>query len=57
MKDLKVGDIIQCNSAEDAVDTMTELENEGISTDFNFDVPGEYRLEVLKVRNDGKKVK
>lgn len=53
MKDLKVGDIIKCNSAEDAVDTMTELENEGISTDFNFDVPGEYRLEVLKVGNDG----
>lgn len=48
---LKVGDTIKCVSAEDMVATMTELQKEGIETDFLYSLNGVrgLYLEVVKV--------
>lgn len=56
---MKVGDFITCADAEDLIHTMQELAKNGVDTDFNYDVPNAYRLEVLKVTGgkDGGKVR
>lgn len=47
---LKKGDTIKC-SKDEIVDVMTELEKEGVTTDFLYEKDGEkgYWLVVLKV--------
>lgn len=37
---LKVGDTIKCADAEDCINTMNELEKEGITTDFMYEKDG-----------------
>lgn len=48
---LNVGDTIKCANAEDMVDTMQELANENIQTDFLYEKDGEKGLwlEIIKV--------
>ena len=47
---LQVGDYITCSDADDMIQTMKELAKYGVETDFNYDIPDTYRLEVIKVR-------
>lgn len=47
---LKVGDIITCADADDMIECMTELAKAGVDTDFNYDIPDTYRLEVVSVK-------
>lgn len=46
---LQVGDFITCADADEMIQYMTELAEVGIDTDFNYDIPDTYRLEVLSV--------
>ena len=48
---LNVGDTIKCANAEDMINTMQELANENIQTDFLYEKDGETGLwlEVVKV--------
>lgn len=41
---LAVGDTIQCRDKEDLVDTMQELMELGIETDFKFEKDGKHGL-------------
>lgn len=50
--ELQVGDYITCRDAEDLIHTMQELAKNGVDTDFNYDIPNAYRLEVKKVIGD-----
>lgn len=38
--DLKIGDTIKCSDADDAIETMQELEKSGIDTDFIYEKGG-----------------
>ena len=51
-RNMKKGDTIKCNGAEDTIQTMHDLATEGIETDFYY-VDGElYGLEVFEVKNN-----
>lgn len=50
--ELQVGDYITCRDADDMIQTMQELAKAGVDTDFNYDIPNAYRLEVKKVIGD-----
>lgn len=52
MSDLCVGDYIQCHDPEDMIDTMTDLAQEDIETDFVYERDGVRGLwlEVTKIR-------
>lgn len=56
---LQVGDFITCADVDEMIQYMTELAKAGIDTDFNYDIPNTYRLEVLSVEeaDDGGKVR
>ena len=41
---LKVGDTIKCRDTEDLVETMKELQDNGIETDFLYEKNGEKGL-------------
>lgn len=55
MKKLEVGDTIKCRDKEDMLNMMTELANEGIETEFVFEMDGKAGLwlEVTEVETDG----
>ena len=48
--DYMVGDYITCVDVDDLIQTMYRLAKYGVETDFNYDIPDTYRLEVIKVR-------
>ena len=51
-RNMKKGDTIKCNGAEDTIQTMHDLAAEGIETDFYY-VDGKlYGLEVLEAENN-----
>ena len=43
-KKLKIGDTIQCADADDLIDTMTELAQNGVITDWTFEKDGQKGL-------------
>ena len=51
---MKVGDTIQCRDKEDMIETMYQLQREGIQTDFVYEKDGKKGLwlEVVKVKYD-----
>ena len=51
---MKVGDTIKCRDKDDMVETMYQLQREGIETDFIYERDGKKGLwlEVVKVRDD-----
>lgn len=51
---LQIGDTIKCADAEDMINTMHDLEKEGITTDFMYEKDGEKGL-WLVVERIGKK--
>ena len=55
-RELKVGDTIKCHDAEELIDYMYGLHDEGIETDFLYEKDGEKGLwlEVTKVRRKKK---
>lgn len=55
---LQAGDFITCADADEMISHMTELAKAGVDTDFNYDIPDTYRLEVLSVEeaDDGGKI-
>ena len=55
---LKIGDTIKCHDANDMINTMTDLAQEGIDSDFVYEKDGKkgYWLEITKtkgVKHDG----
>jgi hypothetical protein len=54
---MKVGDTIECRDKADMVETMYQLQREGIETDFVYELDGKKGLwlEVVKVIKDKKK--
>ena len=50
MKDnLQIGDTIICNSQDDMIDTMMELAQAGIETDFVYGDEEKYKLVVTDI--------
>jgi hypothetical protein len=51
---VKVGDTIQCRDKADMVETMYQLQREGIETDFVYEMDGVKGLwlKVVKVEDD-----
>ena len=49
---LKVGDAIKCHDADDLIETMKDLAESGIETDFVYEKAGEKGLwlEITKVK-------
>ena len=43
-KKLKIGDTIQCADVDDLIDTMTELAQNGVITDWTFEKDGQKGL-------------
>ena len=49
MSDLKVGDTIICSSQDDMIDTMMDLVQTGIETDFVYGDKDKYKLVVTDI--------
>ena len=49
MSDLKIGDTIICSSQDDMIDTMKELAQAGIETDFVYGDKDKYKLVVTDI--------
>lgn len=49
---MKVGDTIKCNDANDMINTMTDLAQEGIESDFVYEKDGKkgYWLVITKIK-------
>ena len=49
---LKVGDTIKCHDADDLINTMKDLAQEGIETDFVYEKDGQKGLwlEIVEVK-------
>lgn len=52
MSDLKVGDTIICSSQDDMIDTMMELAQAGIETDFVYGDKDKYKLVITDIEED-----
>ena len=52
---MKIGDTIKCSDANEAVELMTELQNEGIETDFLYKKDGQKGiwLKVERIEQNG----
>lgn len=51
---MKVGDTIQCRDKEDMIETMYQLQREGIETDFVYELDGKKGLwlKIVSVEDD-----
>ena len=49
MSDLQIGDTIICSSQDNMIDTMMELAQTGIETDFVFGDKDKYKLVVTDI--------
>ena len=52
MSDLQVGDTIICSSQDNMIDTMMELAQTGIETDFVYGDKDKYKLVVTDIESE-----
>ena len=52
MSDLQIGDTIICSSQDNMIDTMMELAQAGIETDFVYGDKDKYKLVVIDIESE-----